>query len=292
MFPNKGRKNQKNFKKKFHKRKVLGKNIDRVRDSVYHGDNLSEEEKDTSQADKKEAEKVMKQREQNYRKFLIEQGKSAATKWDSFSEDEEEKAPREKKKSKKRKIEENPLPDPSNKKKQMITEPIEEKQKSPDKMDKIKSKLKEKYDKPGWNKNLKQVASSEPPKEAESSSQNSQKCLGCRKVGHRLKDCKEFSQKNQNICLKCGSPDHRYKFCPVHKGPKFNFATCFKCKEMGHLSSQCPQSASGIYPNGGSCNRCQSVEHLARDCPQNQRRGGRKHHTKDAKKYFRVNRKN
>lgn len=45
------------------------------------------------------------------------------------------------------------------------------------------------------------------------------------------------------------------------------YATCFVCNEKGHLSSACPNSTQGIYPNGGCCRICQSIQHLVKDCP-------------------------
>lgn len=49
-------------------------------------------------------------------------------------------------------------------------------------------------------------------------------------------------------------------------GNKYQFATCFVCKETGHLSGQCPKNEKGLYPNGGACRFCGKVDHLAKDC--------------------------
>src|SRR5579875_2238826 len=51
-----------------------------------------------------------------------------------------------------------------------------------------------------------------------------------------------------------------------------SFATCFICGEKGHLSSKCPHSTHGLYPNGGCCRTCGSVEHLVRDCPEKKKK--------------------
>ncbi|KAG5375168.1 hypothetical protein IGI04_039764 [Brassica rapa subsp. trilocularis] len=45
------------------------------------------------------------------------------------------------------------------------------------------------------------------------------------------------------------------------------FASCFICKEHGHISKNCPQNKHGVYPMGGCCKVCGSVAHLVKDCP-------------------------
>jgi hypothetical protein len=50
------------------------------------------------------------------------------------------------------------------------------------------------------------------------------------------------------------------------------FATCFLCKEKGHLISGCPQNKKGIYVNGGSCRVCGSQQHLATVCPEKKKK--------------------
>ncbi|XP_059617486.1 uncharacterized protein LOC132262285 [Phlebotomus argentipes] len=277
-------KNRKQFKKRFSRGKVskgIGK---RRKDDTFQMDDLSDVGEDKSNSDSEEVKKVMKERDRNYKKFLIEQGKSSAIKWETFSDSDKEateslpeeivsdnqsKMPR-----KKRKIEEESQDDHLSAKR---TKKMKEFKDSGSKMDQIKAKLKEKYDNDKWN--------DIPVQEAPSQ----QRCLACRQVGHLLKNCKAFAGKSKEICLKCGSSDHKHFACTVFKGPKFNFATCFKCKEMGHISKQCPKNSSGIYPDGGCCSKCQSVDHLARDCPKKPKRGGRKRHSKDSKKFFRVN---
>ena len=55
----------------------------------------------------------------------------------------------------------------------------------------------------------------------------------------------------------------------------FPYAKCFICKEIGHLSKQCPDNPRGLYPNGGCCKWCSSVEHYKRDCPELKNKQGK-----------------
>ncbi|XP_034242175.1 zinc finger CCHC domain-containing protein 9-like [Thrips palmi] len=102
-------------------------------------------------------------------------------------------------------------------------------------------------------------------------------CFNCRKAGHPLSECPELVSsefKNvektgtSNICYKCGSTEHTHFQCQVKKNKEYSFATCFICKEQGHISSQCPDNPRGLYPKGGSCKVCGEVTHLKKDCPQ------------------------
>lgn len=115
-------------------------------------------------------------------------------------------------------------------------------------------------------------------------------CLGCRKRGHYLKDCPRRSQymhlddadqqapssgtNDSNmmtlICFNCGSPDHALRACDKKrsKDGSLPFATCFICKEKGHISRDCPNNANGLYPHGGNCHVCGSKDHLVKDCPE------------------------
>ena len=88
-------------------------------------------------------------------------------------------------------------------------------------------------------------------------------CLGCKKKGHLLQDCRQVTQKTR-ICYKCGASDHQANDC-TQEG--FAFAVCFHCNEKGHVASMCPKKdKQGIYPRGGHCFRCGSVWHLAKNC--------------------------
>jgi hypothetical protein len=55
---------------------------------------------------------------------------------------------------------------------------------------------------------------------------------------------------------------------------EFPFATCFLCKEKGHLTRSCPKNDHGLYPNGGCCRFCGKTDHLKKDCPDMRKRKG------------------
>ncbi|KAG6451400.1 hypothetical protein O3G_MSEX007119 [Manduca sexta] len=99
-------------------------------------------------------------------------------------------------------------------------------------------------------------------------------CYNCRKGGHNLSDCPELKTKipgvdgaNDGVCFKCGSTEHRQFECKVQRDKEFRFATCFICKDQGHIARQCPDNPKGLYPNGGGCKLCGDVTHLKKDCP-------------------------
>lgn len=94
-------------------------------------------------------------------------------------------------------------------------------------------------------------------------------CLGCRKVGHIVKDCPEKgSNYAKSICFNCGESSHSLRDCPQpRKGSSLPFASCFVCNEKGHLASACPKNKDrGVFPKGGACLRCGSTAHLAINC--------------------------
>ncbi|OWR42394.1 putative zinc finger protein [Danaus plexippus plexippus] len=98
-------------------------------------------------------------------------------------------------------------------------------------------------------------------------------CYNCRKGGHNLSDCPDLKShipgvdSAEGVCFKCGSTEHRQFECKVQKDKEFRFATCFICREPGHIARQCPDNPKGLYPNGGSCKLCGDVTHLRKDCP-------------------------
>ncbi|XP_023947058.2 MATH and LRR domain-containing protein PFE0570w [Bicyclus anynana] len=98
-------------------------------------------------------------------------------------------------------------------------------------------------------------------------------CYNCRKGGHNLSDCPDLKANipgagtAEGVCFKCGSTEHRQFECKVQRDKEFRFATCFICKEAGHIARQCPDNPKGLYPNGGSCKLCGDVTHLRKDCP-------------------------
>lgn len=94
-------------------------------------------------------------------------------------------------------------------------------------------------------------------------------CFHCREPGHRLADCpKRNSSHSDGVCFKCGSMEHSIHECKKKGVKGFPFATCFVCKQTGHISRDCHQNLNGVYPDGGACNVCGAVGHLKRDCPE------------------------
>eukprot|EP00088_Acartia_fossae_P058312 TRINITY_DN6826_c0_g1_i1.p1 TRINITY_DN6826_c0_g1~~TRINITY_DN6826_c0_g1_i1.p1 ORF type:complete len:476 (-),score=118.99 TRINITY_DN6826_c0_g1_i1:87-1514(-) len=100
-------------------------------------------------------------------------------------------------------------------------------------------------------------------------------CFKCRQPGHMLSNCPlegsaTESKPDSGICFKCGSLEHISKDCKSKQKREgaYNFATCFICKQEGHIAKACPDNPKGLYPRGGGCIFCGSVEHLKRDCPR------------------------
>ena len=98
-------------------------------------------------------------------------------------------------------------------------------------------------------------------------------CIICKEKGHYAETCRQTKAKThlkeleKHICFNCGKDDHSIHTCPEPRGKNLPFATCFFCKERGHLSRDCPKNEQGIYHKGGSCFECGSVRHLAKECP-------------------------
>ncbi|KAL3762700.1 hypothetical protein ACHAWU_001645 [Discostella pseudostelligera] len=146
-------------------------------------------------------------------------------------------------------------------------------------------------------------------------------CYRCRKTGHSAENCKNIAdaksddgedtggrgegkekmsynkKQGGNICYKCGSTEHRIQACPKIKpflppGGKnkkidfgkigdLPFANCYVCNKSGHLASHCPESAKGLYPQGGSCRECGSVYHFVADCPEKDNAKRTRHESDD-----------
>lgn len=105
-------------------------------------------------------------------------------------------------------------------------------------------------------------------------------CLNCRKRGHFVKDCPRLKgrpveseqpvqEKGGVFCYNCGSYGHALRHCTMERDPNgyLPYASCFICKQEGHLARSCPNNSHGLYPKGGCCHICGKIDHLARDCP-------------------------
>ncbi|KAL5463337.1 hypothetical protein EMCRGX_G032229 [Ephydatia muelleri] len=106
------------------------------------------------------------------------------------------------------------------------------------------------------------------PTKSKHATAKKKRCRFCRKVGHVMEKCREWTDKSK-ICYKCGSGEHNVSDCKTTVPPgHYPFAKCFICGEIGHLSRTCSQNPRGLYPEGGGCWHCGSVEHLRTNCPQ------------------------
>lgn len=90
-------------------------------------------------------------------------------------------------------------------------------------------------------------------------------CFACREKGHSMLNC-PVKKSTATKCFRCGSFEHALSKCSIKDSGELPFAECFVCKASGHLSGQCPENPTGLYPSGGGCSFCGSVRHLAKDC--------------------------
>ncbi|RWS31826.1 zinc-finger protein-like protein [Leptotrombidium deliense] len=98
------------------------------------------------------------------------------------------------------------------------------------------------------------------------------RCLLCRGHDHLLADCPQANKSEEidetlAVCYRCGSTEHKLSNC-TRSANKLNFARCFVCREIGHISRDCPKNTKGVYPKGGACKKCGSKDHLVKDCAE------------------------
>ena len=134
----------------------------------------------------------------------------------------------------------------------------------------------EKVQKDKERRTKKKLEKSQKLKEEQEKTKSKKKhtiCNICKKRGHTAIDCREAGDGaikyniSSSICYKCGSKKHTLKDCTQKGDSDLKFATCFFCKQSGHISRDCPQNEQGIYFKGGSCFGCGSTRHLAKECP-------------------------
>jgi zinc finger CCHC domain-containing protein 9 len=141
---------------------------------------------------------------------------------------------------------------------------------------KSKSRPKPKLSKEDRRAKYTELARQRASKDRERSVGRKSICFQCRQRGHTVANCPNSTV--ANCCYKCGSTEHTLGNCPKRSrrgdsssgdgGNLLPFATCFVCNESGHLASQCPHNAKGIYINGGSCKVCGSTQHRGTECPE------------------------
>ncbi|KAH6899868.1 hypothetical protein B0T10DRAFT_9530 [Thelonectria olida] len=83
----------------------------------------------------------------------------------------------------------------------------------------------------------------------------SQICLLCGRGTHLAPNCPTL------ICSFCGSLEHPDLCCPGR-------VRCSKCRQIGHLKSQCGEKLALTSDEGLACSVCDSPDHLENDCTQ------------------------
>ena len=119
---------------------------------------------------------------------------------------------------------------------------------------------------PGLNEGQTSQVNAAPPKSKHAAAKK-KRCRFCRKVGHVMEKCREWTDKSK-LCYKCGSAEHGINDCKTRVPPgrfrsdvytvykvfvvtgHYPFAKCFICGEVGHLSKTCSQNPRGLYPEG------------------------------------------
>ncbi|XP_044015408.1 CCHC-type zinc finger protein CG3800-like [Aphidius gifuensis] len=76
-----------------------------------------------------------------------------------------------------------------------------------------------------------------------------------------------------NFCQLCQEKDHIAPECKLTKPPittqEKPITTCYKCRQRGHVSTNCPQDLINLKKkeNQQSCQLCNNNEHIAKNCP-------------------------
>lgn len=79
------------------------------------------------------------------------------------------------------------------------------------------------------------------------------KCSLCYKTGHITANCKE----DKCECYKCHNIGHYPSKCP--NDDKLKNITCYKCKRLGHYANNCTTMI---------CTNCGGTDHLSKVCPE------------------------
>lgn len=203
-------------------------------------------------------QRILKQRDESYRKFLIEESKRVEAKWDSFEEEEEEAdgKPKAKKGKKKKKS-------PEDRKRKAVDDDVEQEEdrdepdeddkdepnedgiddqeevvEPPEKVPKFKAAKTEAVPPPPKKKLKKKRARSQGKntrdKVQESNPRDSTESSGIASPTTAVTDPSLFIN-TEMMCLGCREKGHRLKNCP-----KFKSTVCIKCGSSEHKYLNCP----------------------------------------------------
>lgn len=78
-------------------------------------------------------------------------------------------------------------------------------------------------------------------------------CRKCKESGHIAKDCQ--ASKANDLCKECGSSEHNKANCPNRR--------CYRCHEIGHIETSCPQYYEDFPQIGGFGNQRTEPENLS-----------------------------